>query len=68
MRLPRQAKGTYGQEPLLIASELQEAAIKLAHAFLHQLHSCLHSCSLPLPILPNRLLPLRRPLLLLQRK
>ena len=44
MGFARQAKGTDAEEALLVAAELQEAAIMHAHLLLHQVHSCLHLC------------------------
>lgn len=46
MGLARQAKGTDAEEALLIAAELQEAAIVVAHLLLDQVHCSLHLCHL----------------------
>ena len=42
MGLAREPKGTDAEKALLIAAELQEAAIIHAHLLLHQVHGSLH--------------------------
>ena len=42
MRFARQAEGTNAEEALLVAAELQEAAVEGAHLLLHQVDGSLH--------------------------